>query len=607
MSDVGQLDTDRSLRECLLQLLETRTSEYGRGLTVDEIRDEFKEMYGEPFPEENRPLPSFLGDLRDRGPLEISGGFFGNSLYAPSDSGLKGVHKKDDHRYMIWQALQDAYDHHGRPTSTREIRSVLKQNFPEWEPSNRAELRSTLKLFTRSRDRGYEEFREPLAQLVQRETHVGKNYNYWAPADVDVGQEIVLPPASKADATREAIQNSHAAVRRPVSRAELRRWFKWGHVASVVREKVDPERVGTRLTDTLKGDRKKRGESGRIHCVETQFTAYGGCPRRYRLGPATDRERAICRTTDALHLARLDKERRQLSALEHTVQRFEALSPLLEARHDLVRQFVHRQTEGFSVQEILGEIEGTTRMLLGWLNDDERTRQDKQIWEPPYRRLLQGVRVAQMWEEGASLRRDGLPDWIGQAGVIGKRSVAPLLEQMADYLSLSEGQTRDRLKDVRRFPKTDTPGKERFGETGDHPLSVFDRPDAVRIVFEALPVPTASTLIAGARLILGEVLRDPTPLREALGKLADGQSSPRQQLVVALGLLGERVPAEKAIPDGASHKDATAWVLGTVLADWENAQEVIDKADRNISGPAQQVTSTALTRMEQGMFVSVVG
>lgn len=76
---------------------------------------------------------------------------------------------------------------------------------------------------------------------------------------------------------------------------------------------------------------------------------------------------------------------------------------------------------------------------------------------------------------------------------------------------------------------------------------------------------------------------------------------------VALGLLGDAVPLEEAGFNPAGFEDASAWVLAITLADCESAGERVRELDRLAEGDVRQLTDMALARMEQRMFVWVVG
>jgi hypothetical protein len=79
---------------------------------------------------------------------------------------------------------------------------------------------------------------------------------------------------------------------------------------------------------------------------------------------------------------------------------------------------------------------------------------------------------------------------------------------------------------ARRFPNPAAGGTDRFAarEARDTaPLALLDWVDALLAVYDAVPVARAAALLAGARELLGRVLRDPAVVAHVL---ADGRGDP---------------------------------------------------------------------------------
>jgi hypothetical protein len=93
---------------------------------------------------------------------------------------------------------------------------------------------------------------------------------------------------------------------------------------------------------------------------------------------------------------------------------------------------------------------------------------------------------------------------------------------------------------------------------------LVDGVDALTAIWDAVAPPRATSLLNGARTILGHVMRDPAPLRSTLN--ADGvRGEVRRALVIALALLGEPVPLEEAVPESEDESDTASFILARVL------------------------------------------
>lgn len=130
------------------------------------------------------------------------------------------------------------------------------------------------------------------------------------------------------------------------------------------------------------------------------------------------------------------------------------------------------------------------------------------------------------------------------------------------------------------------------GVDGLHPVDVRQR---------------VRSLITDAQQLLGHVLRDRALLQDLLGELGDRFGFPRGALVVGLGMLEGVVTFEQAVPDESDHDAAVAWALAVILANWEEAEEVIKEGRQEASGAAQRVLETALRRVRSGYVISTVG
>lgn len=195
---------------------------------------------------------------------------------------------------------------------------------------------------------------------------------------------------------------------------------------------------------------------------------------------------------------------------------------------------------------------------------------------------------------------------MGEAGTVSLRVLEPLLEHATELLGLEPHKAR-LTERMRRFPAPESPSRERFGEADTNPLSHVDRVEAIDAVYELFSVPRARSLITDARRLLGHLLRDAALLRNLLDDLDDRMGFPRGALIVGLGMLGEAVSFERAVPDCSIQDAAVGWALAVALDDWREAEQELVEGRQIAFGPARQVLDTALPRSRSGYWISVVG
>jgi len=94
----------------------------------------------------------------------------------------------------------------------------------------------------------------------------------------------------------------------------------------------------------------------------------------------------------------------------------------------------------------------------------------------------------------------------------------------------------------------------------------LDRVDAIHCVFAQLPVSNASALLASARLLIGEVLRDVRVVEDALRQAPSRDGVGRRAGVVALGLLGSAHPEAHPALDLRDPLDVRAAIVAAVCS-----------------------------------------
>lgn len=195
---------------------------------------------------------------------------------------------------------------------------------------------------------------------------------------------------------------------------------------------------------------------------------------------------------------------------------------------------------------------------------------------------------------------------VGQGGTATWDELETALRSTCRRLGLTPRRGPTLIEHARRFPTVQMPGEERFGGADEHPLSVLDRPDVMATLFELFRLPRTTSLMRDAQMCLGHVLRDAGLLRELFRDVPPGDMAVRRALIVALGLLGEPLELDVAVPEPDDPETTEAWLLSVVLGRWLEAAADVRQADRRAKGEARRTTDKALARIESAFPWSVV-
>lgn len=593
-----------------VQLIRARAEELGRGIEVGEIRTVYVQETGKEAPDS---LTAELSSLKRRGVLEAVGGRPGHTLYAPAGMELEKAHREEDDAVIVLEALWRAYRRLERALSTREVAQEVERGERELSSDHPDAVKKRLETLARRTERGPEGSQEPKVVRIKATSALGHASNHWLPAGVpeaDRPAREVVAPGSKADALRRAVASAKEELGRPIAKPELRWWLESPAAPGVLADALASNRLGRRLSDTGGTDREHPGEAGRLHAVTTRFTCHGGAPVRWTVGPPTDREEALCRLEDATVALQVPDEVRSIQGLERRGDRFgqNVLLTLASVRRRVLGSRLHEAATPFDGSELAAELESVGATLRSWvegtptLTDDQLEHRTRDLRERD--RLLGALDGVLMF-----MVDDDPPPVavVGEAGTASLQELMPLLDNATNLLGLAPHKARRLIERVRRFPTSGDSGQERIGAADENPLSHVDRIEAIDAVYELFGVPRARSLVSDARRLLGHVLRDVALLQGLLDELGDRMGFPRGPLVVALGMLGESVEFERAVPDGADHDAAAAWVLAVVLAKGEGAEGVLEASRQTAFLPAGRILETAVRRTRGGYLLSAIG
>lgn len=443
----------------------------------------------------------------------------------------------------------------------------------------------------------------------------------WQPAaklSVHPGER---PPVGQADAAMEAVARTEAAVGRPVSRVEVALWIgahaKADPVAAFLQ---DAECLG-RALEQLSPERLERLVTPRPNwqCVRTAYTVPGGCPERYTTRPLTEMVAAALELEDRLRFFTPARELESQQALWALSARLRApvLQDILAERITTLSVVARPEHEASVVDNARALLTHAAGVLAGWAAQ----------WPVNERSAKLAPSVALRAELDALERVQAPARAMPAITIVGARGATASHNDLAPYVACvpaltgreyaSTASLRMFYDTARRVPNPEARWEHRGAGTALVPEDgagmgwmLVDRVDAFIAIWETLAPPRAMLLLNGACAILGHIMRDPATLRAALASVTGGRGGARHMLVVALGLLGEAVALEEAIPDAADDQDTAAYVLACVLCSSDRVQlsaRVSAVATRAASLEARRVALDAMRMIGRGALLTVVG
>lgn len=579
----------------------------GRGAEVPELREAFEQETG------TRAPPSFTSEvhsLKRRGLLEVVGGRASHSLLAPAGFEPDRGHREDDEVLVVLRALRAAYGRLGRPASTREVEAAAGRLGVPFTPDNANTVRQHLHTLCRETERGPRAARMPKARKITIKAPSGQPTSHWLPANAEPKRLATAAARSKSAAIRLAVGRVQDVLGRPATRTEIRWWLDGPGVEEAVSSALSSRHAGRRLGKAWEWDQRSGGEPGRLHRVVTPFTCHGGPPVRWSLGPPGQAAEALCHLDDLVSALRPADESESIRRLERRADALGSppLMRLADIRRGLLAAVLREPQTGMEPEEAAGVLAEAADGQRDWVARDLDARAEAKV---PARLRGLDERISQLNAARAVLRftpEGALPQLriVGEAGTATWDELAPALHATSARLGLGTAKSSRLIDAARRFPKGETPGRERFGAAGEHALSVLDRPDVMGLLYDLFRLPRTTALMRDAQLCLGFVLRDGALLRELFEDVPPGDRTARRVLVVAMGLIGEPLELETAIPEPGDPEMTEAWLLSVVLGRWLDAADGIRLADRRAQGAARRATDKALARIESAFPWSVI-
>lgn len=599
-----------------VELLIDLVAAEGRGVTLDEFRTAY---LASALPRSSVLEAEFYSLVR-RGVVTAVGGRPQHTLYAPAGARITRARPADDAQRVL-EALHAVYQRLRRAVSAREVAEELRRAGASFHAPGPNVVRKRLETLSRTRTRGPREARAAAVVRLAFPSAVGRPLVYWAPAESDamrvpsVGQRAtVLSPRSGVDPLRQRLGEACHALRRPVTRGELRLWMRRWDLAFGT---VEPRWTGTpdvalasRLATLLRADGDAL-QPGRARAIATPWTCHGGAPLRYAAG-AVDPETVVAlELEDAAAAFALEREMAGIAALERRAQqmRSETLGEVAWLRRALVQDRLHAILRDQPARAVLRRLRRTLDQLTAWPDPrlGLRPGQHEHITRGLQRRRADVDALTRALE--VDIRTASPPTRlciVGEAGL----TTAAALKPYIDALATAKRETPDRvlrwLAPVRRFPAPDETRRERFRTPGTSPLSLLDRPDALVTCVGVVAGPRTRELLVGLRNVLGWVLRDPKELRARVLALDLVDAFPRRAGVLMLGLLSEPVSWEEGVLDADRVDDVAAWALSIILSGTAGAIDQLGEAQGRARGDSRRVLQQAIMRVRLGYPLTAV-
>jgi hypothetical protein len=574
------------------------SQELGRGVEIAEIREAYP---GKP----PATLTAEVHSLKRRGVIQTLGGRASHMRFGLPGSGLPGGSEEDEGEQVL-AALKAAWARERRPISTREVAAELRERGSSIPDSHPNATRKRLETLAAERERGHLSRRAPQVRRIAKELSAAYEASLWIPARVRWTREE-LPARSSADWSRTAVDEATAALGLPVDGMTLTWWADALPDGHPLRRTRPDSGVRGALSKAMRQDRRHEEGPRRLQPLQTQSTCYGGAPLRASLGPPEKAAGPVCSVLDAITMLRLADELGGLRDLGNRAEHLNCrvLREMYGRRRDVLAWAIHEAVGDADVREITRALKRYIRVKARWLEAgiisdgqrDARTRELRAL-----KRDLSALPEA--LELPVPAEHPGFR--VGQTSFFNLDQLDGPIESTRELAGIEEGDRRYLVGAARRFPPYDAGEKRKIGSPREVPLALVDRVDAIRELVSHLALARTAVLVEEAVFLIGHVFRD----FPALLVLLDEDDMPfqvRQAVVVALGMLEFPLPFERVVIDPCDFQEVSAWVLSITLADWNGAEAHIREALSLTAGPARDVVSTALMRLDMGGALSVLG
>jgi hypothetical protein len=604
----------RSRRGLVSEVVLDLTRERGIAVNLGEIETEVRARFPEHEPFN---VAQVIGQLCTSGILVLVFGRPPHGRYAHREHLIKEV-PADEPLAAAVSVIESLWVETNAEVPTADVTNAMRAlgvRLPD--PRN---YRLILDALTRPSSRGASAWRAPRLAARSMTTPDGLTRTLWRPAGAPIPD--ARPMVGQGHAVMEAVREAEETVGRPVSRAELSLWVTLHATKHPAAEYLFRHRCLGRGLEQLSERRTERlaGGRGSWRVVRDRHTVPGGPPERYTLRPTTRVMREAMALEDRLWRFRPTAELDAISAAKHLTERL-CLSPmddLVVLREDVLTAAVRpREYEpGFS--DALQLVRSSNEALTRWVK-----------LLPTYGRWrnvthLDGVRseirAAERLQPAARSLDDQRILIVGEAAVASHQDLLPFIVDLRRLLAqdyATDASMRMFYQRARRVPNpaarwepNPDNGSLIPAEREGMGWMLVDRVDALCEIWDNVAPPRASNLLLVARTLLGHVLRDPAPLRTALGDIPPSRGDARRPLIVALALLGEPVSYEEAMQQPDDEMDTAAYLLSLILCDPDRnriTREVLRVLTGATSAAARRTANEADRLIGSGALLTAIG
>ncbi|MBY0491347.1 MAG: hypothetical protein K2R93_16000 [Gemmatimonadaceae bacterium] len=479
--------------------------------------------------------------------------------------------------------------------------------------------RLILDALTRPSTRGAPAWRAPRLAARAVTTLDGRRRTLWRPAAAPAPDQRM--PVSQAEGVMEAVRRTEAALGRPVSRVETALWVATHATSAPAAAFVRTTGCLGRGLEQLSTQRTSRLVQGRgtWRVLRNPHTVPGGAPERYTLGEVSNVMHEAMALEDRLRLLRPSAELETLVVARSIAMRLglPELHQLIATREVLLSALLRPVAQSDVLEEAIGLLQRSNAVLMQWAGQAHvNARSGKLAPMAELNRELSALRTISVAAPGErpSVRI------VGEAAVVSHRQLHPYAAAVPRLLGRAyagEESLRMFYSRARRVPNPDARWAQNRQNGSLIPAEreglgwlLVDRVDAMAGIMDAVSPPRAISLLHGARVLLGHVLRDAPLIRACLSAIPLARSDGRRPLILALALLGEEVSYEEAVPDPADEMDTAAYLLSLVLCQADRARltgTVLRVIQGAKSAEARRTATEAARLIGGGLLPAAVG
>ena len=481
------------------------TREHGVAVHLDEIEAEYRRRYPEDAVFDMAPV---IGQLCTSGVLVYVYGRPPHGRYAHREHVVDVVPPNEPLAAAV-TVVEHLWEETGAEAPTATVTDGMRALGVELpDPRN---YRLILDALTRPSTRGAAAWRPARLAVRTVTTRDGRQRTLWRPVGAPIPDERV--PVTQADAAMEVIAETTRALGRPASRVEAALWVAT-HPAHTAAAAVAQHGGLGRGLEQLSERRTQRLVNGRgaWRVVRSKRTVLGGAPERYAVHDITPTMAAAMDLEDRLRTFRPHEECESLAAARVLAARLgvPALDAMIDLRATMLAHLLRPLDDEPTLPEALRCVEHATDTLATWAARTPVNARSGKL-EPmlDLRRQIEALRHL----HPSTCTTPGTARIVGEAATVSHQALRPYAEnvpRLLDRAYANEESLRMFYDRARRLPNPDarwTPNAETGSlipaEREGMGWMLVDRVDAMTAIMDAVSPPRATTLLHGARALLG--------------------------------------------------------------------------------------------------------